>query len=370
MLAFFLFLAVVFLAYANGANDNFKGVASLYGSRTCGYRTALTWATATTVAGSIAALFLATALLKNFSGKGLVPDNLTLSPTFMLAVACGAGATVLLATRLGFPISTTHGLTGALVGAGIAAGPGLVNFGMLGKAFVLPLMLSPLLAVIAGGGLYLLLKGLRIASGIRADTCVCVGDRWVPVASSQGVAVAERMTTLEVGVAAGCERRYHGSFLGIEAKQVVDALHFLSAGAVGFARGLNDTPKIAALLLVVPAMGMSMNLGLVAVAIALGGILSARRVANTMSYKLTAMNPGQGFSANLSTALLVTTASLHGLPVSTTHVSVGSLLGMGTVTGQAKWRTVLPVLASWAITLPVAASLSAAAFLFIRQINA
>src|ERR1043165_5617811 len=69
-----LFIAICFLAYSNGANDNFKGVASLFGSRTCNYRTAIGWATITTGAGSIAAIFLAQSLLKKFSGKGLVPD--------------------------------------------------------------------------------------------------------------------------------------------------------------------------------------------------------------------------------------------------------------------------------------------------------
>src|SRR5438132_445990 len=91
-----IFLATLFLAYSNGANDNFKGVASLYGSRTCGYRTAITWATVTTAAGSIAAIFLAQSLLKRFSGKGLVPDVLTTQPQFLLAVALAAGATVIL----------------------------------------------------------------------------------------------------------------------------------------------------------------------------------------------------------------------------------------------------------------------------------
>src|SRR5437764_12481399 len=138
-----LFLAVCFLAYSNGANDNFKGVSSLFGSRTCSYRTAISWATLTTFAGSLAAIFLAQALLKKFSGKGLVPDALTVSPLFLLAVALGAGATVILATLTGFPISTTHGLTGALVGAGFVAAGHQVNLGALGKNFVLPLLLSP-----------------------------------------------------------------------------------------------------------------------------------------------------------------------------------------------------------------------------------
>lgn len=369
MILFLVAITVAFLAYANGANDNFKGVASLYGSRICSYKTALTWATVMTAAGSIAALFLASALLKNFSGKGLVPDSLTISPVFMLAVACGAGTTVLLATRLGFPISTTHGLTGALVGAGMMAGTNLVNFAVLGKTFVIPLLLSPLLAVVTGGVLYLVLKGLRTASGIRAETCVCVGEEWVPVESGGSLAVAQTLTTVSTGDALECERRYHGSLFGIQAKQAVDALHFLSAGAVSFARGLNDTPKIAALLFVVGTLKTPWNLLIVAMAMALGGLIHSRRVAHTMSHKLTDMNPGQGFSANLSTALLVTTASLHGLPVSTTHVSVGALLGMGTVTGQIKWRTVLPVLASWIITLPVAAALAAGSYFLFQRIH-
>jgi hypothetical protein len=67
-----LFLTTCFVAYSNGANDNFKGVASLFGSRTCNYRTAIFWATITTFAGSIMSIFLAQTLLKTwprFHGK-------------------------------------------------------------------------------------------------------------------------------------------------------------------------------------------------------------------------------------------------------------------------------------------------------------
>jgi inorganic phosphate transporter, PiT family len=147
MLTLCLLFAVCFVAYSNGANDNFKGVASLFGSRTCSYRTAIGWATVTICTGSLAAVFLAQELLKTFSGRGLVPEALTASPAFVVAVALGTGLTVVLATRLGLPISTTHGLTGALVGAGFVAVGGQVNLAGLGKAFVLPLLLSPLLAV-------------------------------------------------------------------------------------------------------------------------------------------------------------------------------------------------------------------------------
>src|SRR5213080_2915092 len=84
MLPIALFFATCFLAYSNGANDNFKGVASLFGCRAASYRTAVTWATITTFAGSITAIFLAQVLLKKFSGKGLVPDAIVGSAPFLL----------------------------------------------------------------------------------------------------------------------------------------------------------------------------------------------------------------------------------------------------------------------------------------------
>lgn len=133
-----IFLAVCFVAYTNGANANFKGVASLYGTGTTTLRGALWWGTAATFAGSLAALFFAQGMLKTFSGKGLVPDTLAQSPEFLLAVALGAACTSLLATKLGFPVSTTHALMGALVGAGLAGSGNEVRFAALGKNLAHP----------------------------------------------------------------------------------------------------------------------------------------------------------------------------------------------------------------------------------------
>jgi PiT family inorganic phosphate transporter len=99
---------------------------------------------------------------------------------------------------------------------------------------------------------------------------------------------------------------------------------------------------------------------LIAVAMAGGGLLQAKSVARTMSERITTMNPGQGFTANLITAGLVIGASRYGLPVSTTHVSCGALFGIGTVTGEARWRTIGGILLAWITTLPLAALLGAA----------
>src|SRR5713101_219348 len=97
-LSLLLIFAVLFLAYINGANDNFKGVATLFGSGLANYRKALAWATVTTLAGSLLALVLARSLVETFQGKGLVPDHVASQPAFLLAVSFGAAVTVALAT--------------------------------------------------------------------------------------------------------------------------------------------------------------------------------------------------------------------------------------------------------------------------------
>jgi PiT family inorganic phosphate transporter len=162
---------------------------------------------------------------------------------------------------------------------------------------------------------------------------------------------------------------YEGKILGISAHSVLDFLHFLSAGAVSFARGLNDTPKIVALLVASGALGLRWNIGLVALAMAAGGILGARKVAETVSHKITYMNHGQGFSANFVTAILVIFASHWGMPVSTTHVSCGALFGIGLVNGKARWNVIGSILGAWILTLPVAAILSGASYFILSRIG-
>ena len=367
-----LFLATCFLAYSNGANDNFKGVASLFGSRTCNYRTAISWATITTFAGSIISIFLAQTLLKKFSGKGIVPDHFAGSEYFVLAVAVGAGLTVIVATLTGFPISTTHALTGAIIGCGfVAVGPAM-NFSSLGRGFVLPLLLSPFLATAIAGLLYVFFHGARIALGLKKEWCVCIGEGERVIAMPQpnsllalrAVSLPSHLTVDEVE---NCRERYGGNFLGFTSQQVVDAAHFLSAGTVSFARGLNDTPKIVALLLLWKALDIPWGFAAIALTMAIGGWLNARKVAETMSEKITTMNHGQGFTANMTTAILVVLASFFGLPVSTTHVSVGSLFGIGLTTGKANHRTINAIVLSWLVTLPFATIATGAIYWILKS---
>ncbi len=363
-----LVLAVLFLAYSNGANDNFKGVATLLGSGTTDYRRALAWATGTTAAGSLLALVLARGLVDTFKGKGLVPDAVVAQPAFLLAVSLGAALTIIVATWTGIPVSTTHALTGGLVGAGFLAAGGAVRFAALGTQFVVPLLCGPLVALVATVALYPLFRWGRRACGVTSQSCLCVGTAFEEVAPRPdgGLMLVRTGTVIVAGEVRHCVERYQGTMLGVRAGPLVDGLHYLSGGAVGFARGLNDTPKIVALLLAGDGLGATPSLLLVALVMAAGGVPSARRVAETMSRNITRMNAGQGLTANLVTALMVAGASRFGLPLSTTHVAVGSLFGIGVVRGTARWKMVLTIVLAWVTTLPCAAALAAAVYALLR----
>lgn len=365
-----LCLSVLVLAYANGANDNFKGVATLFGSGAANYRRALAWATGTTLLGSLTAVYLAEKLLRAFSGKGLVGDHLPADATYATAVALGAALTVLLATRIGMPVSTTHGLVGALVGAGWAAGSD-IDLNKLGGGFFLPLLLSPVVALGATVVCYPLFRYFRRRSGVTEETCFYVCSETVGVVPVLGPAAAIRRVeqlTVQVGDVVTSRNRYQGRMLGVEAAAILDRVHYLSAGVVSFARGLNDTPKIAALLLLVSQFGGWGGPASVGLLMAVGGVVSARRVAETMSHKITPMSHGQGFTANLITGIIVIVASRLGVPVSTTHVSCGSLFGIGTVTGQADVNVIGKIVTAWVTTLPVGAFLGACCYWLVGSI--
>ncbi len=361
-----LFLATCFLAYSNGANDNFKGVATLFGSRTTNYKCAIWLATITTFAGSVGSIFFAQTLVKTFSGKGLVPDAISISPEFLTAVAIGSSITVIIATVTGFPISTTHSLTGALVGAGFVAVGTQVNFAVLGKSFFFPLVIAPVMAIAFGSVLYIIFRSIRIRSGITKEWCLCVGQQRKPVPSVQSAAVlmANCGSHIDATIdkSKNCIEMYNGRFLGMNCQKLLDYFHFCSAGVVSFARGLNDTPKIVALLLLIKGLSIHWGMTAVAVGMAAGGLLNARKVAETMSNKITKLNHGQGFTANLVTGFLVIFASRFGVPVSTTHVSVGSIFGIGLASKRLNTGIMLEIILSWVITLPIAAVFSAGAY--------
>ena len=348
-----LIAATLFVAFSNGANDNFKGFATVWGSDTLNYRQALALATLATVAGSLASLILAETLVQQFSGKGLVPDVVARAPLFIMSVACGAAVTVFLATRLGFPISTTHALIGGLIGAGLAQTGSEVHFDKLASTFLLPLLISPLLAAILGMMAYRL---FRLHQG--EDDCACLVTSTQAVAPAANAPLVAEFSAAHIVITSdiACDRLE--TPIRASLSRVMDRLHILSAMSICFARGVNDTPKLTALLIVAQLVSTTTSIVLIGFAMAAGGMLFARRVADTMSQRVTRMDHRQGFAANLITATLVLFASHLGLPVSTTHVSVGSIAGVGASAKTLNWVVLRSVLLSWVVTLPLAAGVA------------
>ncbi|MEA5514748.1 anion permease [Nodularia sp. UHCC 0506] len=310
MLIISLFLATLFLAYSNGANDNFKGVATLFGSRTTSYQTAILWGSFTTFTGAVTAVFWTGKLVKNFTGQGIFPNAIANAPEIHLAVAITTGLTVLVAALSGFPISTTHSITGALLGAGLVAIGLKVNFAALEKLFLLPLFLSPIIAI-----------GLS--------------------------AITQKLL------------HYINSKLNLPPDQrIIDTCHFISSGIISFSRGFNDTPKIASLILIIDYFSVQGGMLTIAMAMGLGGLLNSQKIAQTMSQKITVMNHHQGLSANIATGILVIASNYFGLPVSMTQVSVSSIFGVGLIEKQANTRVFYQILFSWILTLPIATIIS------------
>jgi PiT family inorganic phosphate transporter len=348
-----LLIAVMVLAATNGANDNFKGVAGLYGSRRASYATSLAWASATTLAGSLCSVFFAHTLLTAFTGAGLVPTDIAAQTRFALAVAGGGALTVGLAAWRGLPISTTHALVGAMAGAGLVAAGRGVHFSTLGGSFLLPLLVSPLIAIVPAMVLAPLLR--RWAARKEAPACICT---LTPTMRLEGAALIDLPTQVISGTVVECETIGARPIWRLAWHRLEDVALLVLGGMVSFARGLNDTPKIAALLLPVAMLDGRSSLAVLTVGLAmlLGGVIGARRVARTISDRITHLDVGAGLAAGLVTSVLVGTASFNGLPVSTTHVSVGAVAGAGQGNGVGIDRNVMSaIVSSWLVTLPLAA---------------
>lgn len=368
-----LIAAVFFLSYSNGANDNFKGVATLYGSGTLSYRRALLLSAFTTLAGSLVSLFFAQNLMKAFSGKGIVPDALAGTPPLLVVVATASAFTIFLATRSGMPTSTTHAIVGSLFGIALVTQRTGINWDAMAHTFFLPLVLSPFLAAGLSSVATLLLQKALSFAGISEEACVCVekcaDGKQVQVQSDGTLTLyGSSSLGLKVDTVKNCAVHGEGRITGVSTQKIRDALHVFSAGTVCFSRAVNDTPKIAALLLAASFVNPSMGLVWVASAMLAGGLFSAKKVAETMSKRITLLEPEQGLCANVTTAFLVLFASNHGLPVSTTHVSCGSIFGAGAARKNVAAKTAAGIAAAWLTTLPVAALTSALLFVFVRPV--
>ncbi|MBI5631307.1 MAG: inorganic phosphate transporter [Elusimicrobia bacterium] len=315
------------LAFANGANDISKSIATLVGSGESDYKRAVVLTSFAVAAGAVLASAWAIKMTLLFT-KGMLLPQTQINQLFAMAVLAGAIGWVLLATRLGLPVSTTHAIVGSVILTAVYAFgfSSVLWSGVTTKVF-LPLLLSPVLAF-----------GLaRLAFRSLFWLCrqkYCLNCHWA---------------------------------------------HWMSAMSSGFARGLNDTPKIAALGLVFyfladPVVSVAPRWFFLVLALsnALGGIVMGLKVTETLAHKVTRMDHLEGFAANLATAALTVATAVHGFPVSTTHVSSSAIMGMGLRKGTAAidWKVAGEILAAWLITLPAAGILGAGAYWTLKWMPA
>ncbi|HYL22676.1 MAG TPA: anion permease [Gemmatimonadales bacterium] len=363
MMALLLILLTLGVAYANGANDVSKGIATLVGSGVTDLRRALFWGTAWTVTGAVLAAFASQGLVAVFSGKGLLATPASAS-AFLGAIAAGAIGWLIVATRTGLPVSTTHALVGGLVGTALAAqGVAGVNWGGVIRKTALPLAMSPVLALVLMVAVFPLI-GLAFRRFNRY--CVCV-ERTEPVVAMAGSAAAlTQGSSVHVIAGAGCPPAV------VARVNAMDSLHWVSAGCTSLFRGMNDTPKILA---IGAAAGAGAGVGvhwlflLTALAMGLGSFVAGRRVTETLAGKVTRIAPDDGFAGNLVTAALVGLASFLTLPVSTTHVSSGAILGIGLHRKDVRWRVVRDIGLAWVVTLPVAGIIAGLTYLALSRLS-
>ena len=373
------------LAWANGANDISRGVATLVGNGTTHARRAVLWGTLWTMLGGLAALVWGTALINAFT-KGFLNPSFIIDLTFVAGVILGATAWVGFATRAGLPVSTTHALLGGIVGAALmgteaANGAGNLHTSAVTSKALLPLLISPLIAI--GLCVVLLLTMRYVAKKIPAwSPGCCPQEAWQKnpfVCAAQERAPAKGSASAVGGTMPGTAATEPRAPATVE--RAWTALHWLSSGATSFARGLNDVPKIAvfmmlALTLVPPTLVQTTSswpqgwpILLVTLVMGAGCLWGGFKVLDVLAHRVTPLDASSGLVANMGTSILVLAASPLGLPVSTTHVSTGALMGV-------RWTdrikpdqndTLKLILFGWVVTLPIAALVAAASSLFMHQ---
>lgn len=312
-------VSATLLAFANGANDISKSIATLVGSGESDYKKAVVVTSLAVAAGAVLASTWAVKMTLLFT-KGMLSPQVQLNQAFALAILAGAVGWVLLSARVGMPVSTTHAIVGATLLTGVYAfGFDQVLWGSVWTKVALPLLISP---VAAFGVAWLAFRFLHWLCREH----YCLNCHWA---------------------------------------------HWACAVSSGFARGLNDTPKIAGMgFFFYAVMDPTVTVAprwfflVLAAANAAGGLIMGLRVTETLAHKVTRMNHLEGFAANLATTAMVIGTAVHGFPVSTTHVSGSAIMGMGLRKGGAglNFSVVGQIALAWLVTLPTAGALGVAAY--------
>lgn len=359
-----IFIVGFGLAYCNGANDVSKGIATLVGSGVTNYQRAVAWGTLWTVMGAGLAAFTADAMLRTFNrvsfGTGLHTTSIA------TATMSGAILWIAFATFKGLPVSTTHAIVGAITAVAIFQG-GLnqVDWRVVAERIGIPMLVSPILALVLTSGI---LKAWRTLAPASETDCFCVESELElgaladgePTLQSPGVSIRLARCNSKTRTAAGLTMGH---------------LHWTTSGLTSFARGLNDAPKIAVLLLGAATISGGKQalpvsyFAVIVFGMMAGSWIAGQRVTELLARRVTSMDHRQGFAANLVTACLIGIAAPLGLPMSTTHVASGAILGIAAEQGEPLPRRLLAeMIFAWVVTIPVAGLLSVVVFMALTRI--
>lgn len=389
-----------FMAWGVGANDVANAMGTSVGSRALTVRQAIVIAAIFEFAGAyLAGGQVTETIRKGMIDASLVAQTPELLVYGMLAALLAAGVWLLVASRLGWPVSTTHSIVGAIVGfAAVGLGANAVNWGKVGS-IVASWVVSPALSGLIAFFIFRSIQNLildtdeplanakRYVPGymflvgfVVALVTLLKGLKHIGLHTSTGqnylIAAGVGVVLMLFGMAAirrlkfdpGADRDFH--YTNVE--KVFGVLMMATACAMAFAHGSNDVANavgpLAAVVGIVESGGQVAQksamptwiLLLGGAGIVIGLITYGTRVMATVGSGITELTPSRGFAATIAAATTVVLASGTGLPISTTHTLVGGVLGVGLARGISalNLNVIGTIILSWIITLPAGAFLA------------
>jgi len=399
----------LFMAWGIGANDVANAMATSVGAKALTIKQAILVAAIFEFAGA----FLAGGHVTSTIRKGIIDateinGNPELLIFGMLAALLAAGVWLLIASKNGWPVSTTHSIVGAIVGfAAVGIGVESVHWAQVGTiaaSWVVSPVLSGFLAFFIFMSVQKLILGTKdplknakkyvpfyiFAVGFTlALVTLLKGLKHVGLDLTTGdavmVAIASGFVTMAIGAFAISKIKIDPDadvdFRFTNVEKIFGILMIFTACGMAFAHGSNDVANavgpVAAIVSIVKTGVVAQKselatwiLLLGAVGIVLGLATYGWRVMRTVGKKITELTPSRGFAAELAAASTVVIASATGIPVSTTHTLVGAVLGVGIARGigAINLRVVRNIMLSWIVTLPAGGVLAILFFFLLKGV--
>jgi len=400
----------LFMAWGIGANDVANAMATSVGSNALTIKQAILVAAIFEFAGAVLAGGEVTSTIRKgiVDTSSLIGGDEHLLVYGMLAALLSAGTWLLVASRNGWPVSTTHSIVGAIVGfAAVGIGIDAVQWSKVGT-IVMSWVVSPLTSGVIAFLIYLSVQRLILHQQDPLEKA----KRWVPVYIFFAAFTITLVTILKglkhVGLQLSLEKSYvlaviiaaaialvgflfirrikadpkaekNQHFYTVE--RVFGVLMVVTACGMAFAHGSNDVANAIGPLAAVISVASTGQIGsessvsiyvlmLGGVGIVIGLATYGRHVIATVGRKITQLTPSRGFAAELAAATTIVIASGTGIPISTTHTLVGAVLGVGMARGieAIDLRVVSRIFVSWVVTIPAGAFLAILFFTMFKYV--